>query len=85
MSKSYGNDIRLADSEEDTTKKLRKMLTDPQKLRKGDPGRPDICPVFGLQTIYNEGYEEIRANCSIGGTGVCGLQTACWPRSLMDR
>jgi tryptophanyl-tRNA synthetase len=78
MSKSYGNDIRLADSDEDTTKKLRKMLTDPQKLRKGDPGRPDICPVFGLQTIYNEGYEEIRTNCSSGALGCvdCKLMLA---------
>jgi tryptophanyl-tRNA synthetase len=78
MSKSYGNDIRLADSEEDTTKKLRKMLTDPQKLRKGDPGRPDICPVFGLQTIYNEGYEEIKTNCSSGALGCvdCKLMLA---------
>jgi tryptophanyl-tRNA synthetase len=78
MSKSYSNDIRLADSEEDTTKKLRKMLTDPQKLRKGDPGRPDICPVFGLQTIYNEGYEEIRTNCSSGALGCvdCKLMLA---------
>jgi tryptophanyl-tRNA synthetase len=78
MSKSYGNDIRLADSEEETTKKLRKMLTDPQKLRKGDPGRPDICPVFGLQTIYNEGYEEIRTNCSSGALGCvdCKLMLA---------
>jgi tryptophanyl-tRNA synthetase len=69
MSKSYGNDIRLVDSDEETTQKVRKMLTDPQKLRRGDPGRPDICPVFGLHTIYNDAFEEIRTNCTSGALG----------------
>jgi tryptophanyl-tRNA synthetase len=69
MSKSYGNDIRLADSEEDTIKKIKKMLTDPQKIRRGDPGRPDICPVFSLHKVYNSGIEEIREGCSSGALG----------------
>ncbi len=69
MSKSYGNDIRLADSDEETTKKIRKMITDPQKIYKGDPGRPEICPVFGLHQVYNPNYEEIRVGCSTGALG----------------
>lgn len=69
MSKSYGNDIRLADSEEETTKKARKMLTDPKKIYKGDPGTPEICPVFGLHQVYNPNYEEIRTGCSTGALG----------------
>ena len=69
MSKSYGNDIRLADSDEETTRKIRKMLTDPQKIYKGDPGRPEICPVYGLHQVYNPGFEEIRVGCSTGALG----------------
>ena len=69
MSKSYGNDIRLADSEEDTTKKIRKMLTDPKKIYKGDPGTPEVCPVFGLHQIYNSAWEEIRDGCRAGTLG----------------
>ncbi len=69
MSKSYGNDIRLADSEEETTKKVRKMLTDPKKIYKGDPGRPDICPVYGLHKIYNPNNQEIWDGCSSGALG----------------
>jgi tryptophanyl-tRNA synthetase len=69
MSKSYGNDIRLADSEEESTKKIRKMVTDPQKIYKGDPGRPEICPVFGLHQVYNPDYEEIRVRCTSGALG----------------
>jgi tryptophanyl-tRNA synthetase len=69
MSKSYGNDIRLADSEEETTKKVRKMFTDPQKVYKGDPGRPEICPVYALHNVYNPNPEEIRVGCSTGALG----------------
>jgi len=69
MSKSYGNDIRLADSEEETSKKIKKMITDPQKIRRGDPGRPDICPVFGLHQVYNPDYEEVRKECTSGALG----------------
>jgi tryptophanyl-tRNA synthetase len=69
MSKSYGNDIRLADTAEETTAKIRKMFTDPLKLRKGDPGRPEICPVYSLHQIYNPQHEEILAPCRGGQLG----------------
>jgi tryptophanyl-tRNA synthetase len=69
MSKSYGNDIRLADSEEETAAKIRKMFTDPQKLRKGDPGRPEICPVYSLHQIYNPEHEKIVKPCQTGQLG----------------
>ena len=45
MSKSYGNTIDISDTPEDTTKKIRSMFTDPQRLRRTDPGRPEICNV----------------------------------------
>ena len=48
MSKSYNNVILLSDDEATTTEKVRSMLTDPQKIRRNDPGRPEICPVFSL-------------------------------------
>ncbi|MCP4632234.1 MAG: tryptophan--tRNA ligase [candidate division Zixibacteria bacterium] len=69
MSKSYSNDIRIADTPEETEKKLRKMFTDPQKLRKGDPGRPEICPVYALQQIYSKDYETLAAPCRSGELG----------------
>ena len=78
MSKSYGNDIRLADSAEETTAKLRKMFTDPQKLRKGDPGRPEICPVYTLHQIYTPNTKEIHDGCTSGQLGCveCKLRLA---------
>jgi tryptophanyl-tRNA synthetase len=69
MSKSYSNDIKLADSEEDTAKKLKKMITDPKKIYKGDPGRPEICPVFTLHEVYTDGTGDIGEKCKSGELG----------------
>jgi len=71
MSKSYNNEIAIADTPEVTTDKLKKMFTDPQKLRKGDPGRPEICPVFTLHKIYTpqEQWDAIDRACRSGELG----------------
>lgn len=70
MSKSLNNHIALADTEEATTKKLRTMFTDPQKLRKGDPGRPEICPVYALHQVYTPDHEtSIAPPCRSGELG----------------
>ncbi len=70
MSKSLNNHIAMADSAEDTTAKLRKMFTDPEKLRKGDPGRPEICPVYYLHQIYTPNHKEsIAPPCRSGELG----------------
>lgn len=71
MSKSYGNAIYLSDSEEETREKIKVMFTDPQRLRRNDPGRPSICGVFYLHQIFS-GKQEVREieegcrNASIG-------------------
>jgi tryptophanyl-tRNA synthetase len=70
MSKSYGNTIDLADDEATTTEKVRKMLTDPLKIRRNDPGRPEICPVFALQKLANSARVPwIDENCRSGALG----------------
>jgi tryptophanyl-tRNA synthetase len=46
------------------------MITDPQKVYKGDPGRPEICPVYVLQEVYNRHEtEEISEKCRSGALG----------------
>jgi tryptophanyl-tRNA synthetase len=45
------------------------MFTDPQKLRRGDPGRPDICPVYALQQVYNANHRELYTPCTTGELG----------------
>jgi tryptophanyl-tRNA synthetase len=70
MSKSYDNAIFISDDEETTTKKVRSMITDPQKIRRGDPGRPEICPVFALWRFVNPlRLDGIAAACRSGALG----------------
>ncbi len=71
MSKSYGNEIAIAETPEETTAKIKKMFTDPEKLRKGDPGRPEICPVFALHQLYTPEVDikQIDTDCRSGALG----------------
>jgi tryptophanyl-tRNA synthetase len=70
MSKSYDNAIFIGDDEETTTRKVRSMVTDPQKIRRGDPGRPEICPVFALWRFVNPlKVDGIAVECRSGALG----------------
>lgn len=71
MSKSYNNAIYFADSKEEVQQKVMKFFTDPQKLRKGDPGRPHLCPVFSYHKIFTnpEQTKQIEADCKSGALG----------------
>jgi tryptophanyl-tRNA synthetase len=76
MSKSYDNTILIADDDETTTKKVRTFFTDPQKLRKSDPGRPEICPVFALWKFVNPlKLDGIAAECRSGALGCVADKT----------
>ncbi|MGB8909400.1 MAG: tryptophan--tRNA ligase [Candidatus Cybelea sp.] len=70
MSKSYDNAIFIGDDEATTTRKVRAMVTDPLKIRRGDPGRPEICPVFALWRFVNPlKVDAIAAECRSGALG----------------
>ncbi|MCS7197047.1 MAG: tryptophan--tRNA ligase [Aquificaceae bacterium] len=71
MSKSYNNAIYFADTKEEVQRKVMSFFTDPQKLRKGDPGRPEICPVFFYHKIFThqEKVEEVERDCRHGKLG----------------
>jgi tryptophanyl-tRNA synthetase len=78
MHKSYGNTIDLADDEETTTKKVRASVTDPLKIRRHDPGRPEICPIFKLHEIVNAPrVPAIAAECRSGALGCVDCKTEC--------
>ncbi len=72
MSKSYNNAIFLSDTDGEIEQKIMKMFTDPQKLRKNDPGRPEICAVFTYHKVMNEDkgkVEIIKEECKAGKLG----------------
>jgi tryptophanyl-tRNA synthetase len=54
MSKSYNNAIYLSDTPDDIAKKVTQMITDPQRMRRTDPGNPDVCNVFEFHKIYSD-------------------------------
>ena len=71
MSKSYGNTIELREDPEQIASKLRRMPTDPARVRRSDPGDPEKCPVWKLHEIYSdEGCREwVRDGCRSAGIG----------------
>jgi tryptophanyl-tRNA synthetase len=71
MSKSYNNTILLSDPERDIRAKLKTMVTDPARVRRTDPGNPDVCPVFDLHKVFSpeEKQAEVRIGCTTAGIG----------------
>ena len=70
MGKSYGNAIFLSDSPEEVMAKVRKGVTDPKKVRKGDPGHPDVCSVFSYHQIFRTaGIDDTVSGCKSGQLG----------------
>lgn len=71
MSKSYDNAIYLRDRGAELKTKVLSMFTDPQRERKNDPGRPELCNVFTFHGIYTDGVkvEKIDRECRRAGIG----------------
>ena len=70
MSKSLDNQIELAATEDETTERVRSMVTDPQRARRTDPGRPEVCNVYALHKLFNPGLlDEVYAQCTTAAIG----------------
>jgi len=71
MSKSYGNAIFLTDPEPVVRQKLKPMVTDPARIRRSDPGNPDLCPVGDLHKIFSpsETMAKVYEGCRSAGIG----------------
>jgi tryptophanyl-tRNA synthetase len=64
MSKSYANFISLSEPEPELRAKLKTMVTDPARVRRDDPGNPDVCPVFDLHKVFSS--EAVQAEAAEG-------------------
>jgi tryptophanyl-tRNA synthetase len=71
MSKSYGNTIMLTDPKPIVRQKLKTMVTDPARVRRSDPGNPDLCPVGDLHKIFStkETMAKVNEGCRSAGIG----------------
>jgi tryptophanyl-tRNA synthetase len=71
MSKSYQNAIYLSDPPEEIRKKVSQMFTDPNRIKRSDPGNPDICNVFSFHKVYSprEMVERVNVDCRRAAIG----------------
>ena len=71
MSKSLNNHIELAATPEETQKRVMQMVTDPQRIRRSDPGNPDVCNVFSVHQFFSSKEEVgmINTECRQAGIG----------------
>nr|WP_255688592.1 tryptophan--tRNA ligase [Tepidanaerobacter sp. GT38] len=71
MSKSYDNYIEISASPETINQKVKMMVTDPARIRKNDPGHPDVCSVFAFYNVFDEkdNVTELRELCEKGQIG----------------
>ncbi|HUV03725.1 MAG TPA: tryptophan--tRNA ligase [Armatimonadota bacterium] len=70
MSKSLGNCVYLSDRAQEVDRKISMAVTDPARMRRGDPGHPNVCAVFGYHKAFNSGFvPELRKECETAGIG----------------
>ncbi len=71
MSKSYENAIYLSDTPQEVEQKIRTMVTDPARVKKTDPGDPELSPVYQLHKIFSskEEIEQVADGCRTAGIG----------------
>ena len=71
MSKSLNNHIELALTPEETVARVKEMVTDPARIKRTDPGNPDICNVFTMHKIFSPqtDIEMVNVECRTAGIG----------------
>ncbi len=78
MSKSYGNTIMLSDPEPVVRQKLKTMVTDPARVRRTDPGNPDVCPVGDLHKIFSDAPTQAKVNEGCRSAGIGCIECKGW-------
>jgi tryptophanyl-tRNA synthetase len=71
MSKSYNNAVFLTDTPKEIDQKLSRMMTDPARVTRKDPGEPEKCPAFNLHKIYStpDEIDYVTKGCRTAGIG----------------
>jgi len=74
MSKSLDNHIELAATPEETNQRVMQMVTDPQRMRRSDPGNPEICNVYSLHKVFSDPSEVSMVNTECRKAGIGCVQ-----------
>jgi tryptophanyl-tRNA synthetase len=71
MSKSYANTLDIADSPEEIRRKCQSMFTDPQRVRRADPGHPETCNLYQFHRLVSppELQEKVARECRLAQIG----------------
>lgn len=70
MSKSYGNEVEIAAPPEEIERRVANMITDPARIRRGDPGHPEVCSVYALHKVFSRAeVPRITGECQAGDVG----------------
>ncbi|HUV15993.1 MAG TPA: tryptophan--tRNA ligase [Pelolinea sp.] len=85
MSKSLNNHIEIAATPEETLERVMKMVTDPARKRRSDPGNPDVCNVFTLHKVFSspEYVDMVNVECRRAGIG-CVEDKQAFAKSLNE-
>jgi tryptophanyl-tRNA synthetase len=78
MSKSYNNTIMLSEAPADIRAKLKTMVTDPARIRRTDPGNPDVCPVFDLHKVFSSEETQRKAAEGCRSAGIGCIECKGW-------
>jgi tryptophanyl-tRNA synthetase len=78
MSKSLNNHIELASTPDETQARVMQMVTDPQRMRRSDPGNPDVCNVFSMHKVFSpaEQVAMVDVECRRAGIGCVDCKKA---------
>jgi tryptophanyl-tRNA synthetase len=85
MSKSYGNTILLTDPEALVRQKLKTMVTDPARVRRTDPGNPDVCPVGDLHKLFSDKITLARVYEGCRSAGIGCIECKGWAADPLVR
>ena len=78
MSKSYDNAVMLTDPEAVVRQKLKTMVTDPRRIKRTDPGDPDVCPVGDLHKIFSNPETMAKVNEGCRSAGIGCIECKSW-------
>lgn len=85
MSKTYGNAILLSDTAEEVWAKVKPMVTDPARVRRTDPGNPEICNVFSYHKIFSDEPTIAKVDAGCRSAGIGCIECKKWMYEHMEK